>query len=157
MSSNFIAEWEGLEYEHNPKSTDWYWALGIVAVASAIASVLFGNFLLAILIMIAATAIALHSVKKPSTHTFRLVDTGLMIGDDLHPFERMISFSVLEDIEGELPPLLSIKAESWHSPHLVIPLEGVDADMVYSYFLNNVDEAEHKHTFNDLVAAWLGF
>ncbi|MFI5260281.1 MAG: hypothetical protein ACHQU0_00585 [Candidatus Paceibacteria bacterium] len=157
MPNNFIAEWEGVEYEHDPKSADWYWALGIVAVASTIASILFGNLLLAILIMIAATSIALHSLKKPPMHTFRLVDSGLMIGDDLHPFERMVSFSVLEDIEGEFPPLLSVKTENWHSPHLVIPLEGVDADMVYAHFLNNVDEAEHKHTFNDLVAAWLGF
>ena len=65
--------------------------------------------------------------------------------------------AVLEDTEGEFPPLLSIKTESWLSPHLVIPLEGVDADVVYAYFLQHVDEAEHRHTFTDLVAAWLGF
>jgi hypothetical protein len=69
----------------------------------------------------------------------------------------MISFSVFEDIEGTLPPLLSIKNETWLSPHLVIPLEGVDADAVYTYFLQHVDEGEHSHTFADLVAAWLGF
>ncbi|MDP2651688.1 MAG: hypothetical protein Q8O94_00950, partial [bacterium] len=73
------------------------------------------------------------------------------------PFERMISFSVLEDIENELPPLLSIKNETWLSPHLVIPLVGVDADVVYEYFLHHVDESEHTHAFSDVVAAWLGF
>ena len=69
----------------------------------------------------------------------------------------MISFSVLEDIEDKLPPLLSIKNESWLSPHLMIPLEGVDADAVYMHFLRHVDEKEHQHTVADLVAAWLGF
>jgi hypothetical protein len=44
-----------------------------------------------------------------------------------------------------------------HSPHLLIPLEGVDVDMVYAYFLHHVDEREHHHTLPDLVAAWLGF
>jgi hypothetical protein len=157
MSTNVIAEWEGREYDHTPKSSDWYWALGIVAVASTVASILFGNLLLGFLIIIAAIAIALHATKEPSVHTFRLVETGIMIGDDLHSFERMISFSVLEDIEGEFPPILSIKTESWHSPHLVIPLAGVDADMVYAHLLHKVDEGEHHHSFNDLVAAWLGF
>jgi hypothetical protein len=157
MAQNTIVEWKGYEYEHSPKSSDWYWALGILAVASTVASILFGNYLLAVLIMIATFVIALHSAKKPPEHTFRLVETGLMIGEELHPFERMSSFSVLEDIQGEYPPQLSVKTESWHSPHLVIPLEGVDADLIYEYFLHHVDEAEHKHTLNDLVAAWLGF
>ena len=157
MPHNIVMEWEGYEYEHSPKSADWYWALGIVAVAGTIASVLFGNFLLAFLIIVATVTISLHATKRPPLHHFRLVETGLMIGDDLHPYERMTSFSVLEDIEGELPPVLSIKTESWHSPHLVIPLAGVDADMLYMYLLHHVDEDEHRHTFSDVVAAWLGF
>jgi len=157
MSDTAILEWEGREYDHNPKSADWYWALGIIAVASTVASVLFGNYLLAVLIVIAAAAFALHAAKEPPLHHFRLVEEGIIIGEELHPFEHMISFTVLEDIEGEFPPMLSIKTDHWLSPHLVIPLAGVDADAVYAYFLKHVDEDEHKHTFSDLVAAWLGF
>lgn len=152
-----LLEWEGREYDHNPKSADWYWALGIIAVAGTVAAALFGNYLLALLIVIAAAALALHAAKHPPLHRFQLVEQGIIIGDELHPFERMTSFSVLEDVEGEFPPMISIKTESWLSPHLIIPLEGVDADAVYAYFLQHVDEGEHAHTFSDLVAAWLGF
>ena len=157
MSDTAILEWEGREYDHNPNSADWYWALGIIAVASTVASVLFGNYLLAVLIVIAAAAFALHAAKEPPLHRFRLIEKGIMVGDDLHEFEKMISFSVLEDVKGELPPMLSIKTESWLSPHLIIPLNEVDVDVVYDYFLQHVNEEEHKHTFVDLVAAWLGF
>lgn len=157
MPREIIAEWEGREYDHNPKSADWYWALGIIAVAGTIASILFGNYLLATLIVIAAVALALHAAKEPPIHRFRLIERGLVIGEELHTFERMLSFSVLEDMEGELPPMLSIKTESWLSPHLVVPLAGVDADAVYAYFLERVDEGEHKHSFTDVVANWLGF
>lgn len=158
MSKNtVIAEWTGREYDHNPKSADWYWVLGIVAVVGVIVSILLSSYLLSLLIIIAAATIALHAAKEPPLHRFRLVENGLLIGDEPHPFERMTSFSVLEDIEGAFPPVLSIKTESWHSPHLMIPLGGVDADMVYAYFLHHVDEGEHHHTFVDLVAAWLGF
>lgn len=157
MANNVLFEWEGREYDHNPKSADWYWVLGIITAAIAIASILFSNYLLALLVIIAAGAIALHAAKKPPIHHFRLVEQGLVIGDELHPFEKMISFSVLEDVENELPPLLSIKNETWFSPHLVIPLDGVDADAVYEYFLKQVDESEHSHSFSDLVATWLGF
>lgn len=157
MPRSALLEWEGREYNHNPKTADWYWALGIIAVALTIALVLFGNYLLAVLVVVAAAALALHAAKHPPLHRFRLVEQGIMIGDDLHPFRRMLSFSVLEDIEGELPPLLSIKNESWLSPHLLVPLVDVDADIVYAHFLQHVDEGEHPHTFVDLVAALLGF
>ena len=157
MPRNALLEWEGREYDHNPKDADWYWALGIIAVAGTVAAVLFASYLLALLIIVAAAALALHAAKQPPLHRFRLVEKGIMIGDELHPFERMTSFSVLEDIEGELPPMISIKTASWLSPHLIIPLAGVNADTIYTYFLQHVDEAEHTHTFSDLVAAWLGF
>ena len=35
MPRSALFEWEGREYDHNPKSADWYWALGIIAVAVA--------------------------------------------------------------------------------------------------------------------------
>lgn len=152
-----VFEWEGREYEHNPKSADWYWALGIVAVAGTVALVLFGNYLLAVLVVVATVAIALHAAKTPPLHRFQLTEHGLFIGEELHPFERMLSFTVLEDIEGKLPPILSIKNESWLSPHLIVPLAEIDVDAVYALLLKHVDEQEHRHTFTDVVAAWLGF
>ena len=157
MVHTTLVAWEGREYDHMPKSADWYWVLGIIAAAIAIALILFGNYLPAFLVVAAAATIALHAAKEPPIHQFRLVEQGLVIGEELHPFERMTSFSVLEDIEGALPPILSIKNETWLSSHLVIPLEGVDADAIYEYFLHHVDENEHTHSFADLVAAWLGF
>ena len=133
------------------------WGHTIIAIAHAVAAILFSNYLLALVVIVAAVTLALHGAKHPPMHRFRLDERGLYIGEAFHPYARMTSFSVLEDIKGEFPPVLSIKTESWLSPHLVIPLAGVDADMIYTYFLQHVDESEHDHSFIDLVAAWLGF
>ena len=157
MATEVIAEWEGREYEHAPKSADWYWALGIVAAAGAVASVLFGNILFAVLIIIAASAIGLHAAKQPPLHRFRLIESGLIIGNDLFPYERMVSFSVLENADESRPLILSIKTRDWSAPHLLVPLDGDDAEKIYAHFLHHVDEEEHPHSFTDLVAAWLGF
>jgi len=152
-----IMEWEGREYDHEPKGADWYVALAIVAAAGVVASILFVDYLLAVVILVAAIALALHAAKVPPIHRFQLVEDGLIIGEEFHPYTRMESFSILEDPEDELPPLLSIKTGSWLSPHLVIPLEGVDAEAVYLHFLERVEQDAHHHTLPDLVAAWLGF
>ncbi len=157
MAREPLFEWEGIEYEREEKSTDWYWALGIVATAAAIASVLFGNYLLALLVVVAAVAIALHAAKEGPVHRFALTEEGLLVGNDLHPYKDMRSFCVLEDIEGELPPVLSVKTHSILTPHLMVSLAGVDAESVYNYLFARVSEAEHRHSLTDLVAAWLGF
>jgi hypothetical protein len=152
-----VFEWHGREYEHNPKSADWYWAIGIIAAALAIATFLFGNYMLTVLIVIAATALALHAAKHPPVHRFMLTERGLMIDNDLHLYEYINSFSMLEYIDAGRPPVLSIKTDHWFSPHLLIPLKNVDADAMYAYLLTKIDEGEHKHSLTDLVAAWLGF
>jgi hypothetical protein len=149
-------EWEGRETEREPKGADWYWALGILAAAATIAALLFGDYLLTILIIVAATTIALHAAKHPPIHRFELTDEGLVVGSDLHRYERMRSFAILEYIEGDRPPVLSIKTESWLAPHLLIPLENVDADALYVFMLGQVDEGNHPHTIADVVAAWMG-
>jgi hypothetical protein len=152
-----LFEWEGQEYERDEKGADWYWAMGIVAAALAIAAILFANYLLALLIVVAAATVALHAAKHPPLHKFMLTDEGLVIDNDLHPYQIMQSFTVFEYIEGDRPPMLSIKMESWLSPHLVVPLEKVDVDAVYAHLLHHVDESAHEHSLADLVAGWLRF
>ncbi len=157
MRPNAAFEWEGVEYEYSEKSADWFWALGIIAVAGAVAAVLFANYLLAVLIVVAAIALALHAAKKPPVHKFSLTGEGLVIGNELHPYERMRSFSILEYVEGDRPPVLSLKTEHWLAPHLLIPLNEVDADALYAFLLERVDEGEHPPTFADIIARWIGF
>ena len=156
LMAQVVHEWEGTEYEREEKSADWYWALGIIATASAVASVLFGNILLAIVILIGSVALALHAAKHSPVHHFALTEHGLVIGHDLHPFNNMHSFSVLEDIEGKEPPVLSIKTHSLLTPHLVLTLEGTDVDAIYAYLLERVEEQEHEHSLTELVSGWLG-
>lgn len=157
MVKGAVFSWRGREYDHNPKDSDWYWSVGIIAVAGMIAAVLFANYLFGLLILAAAAAIALHAAKEPPVHEFALTEQGIYIGERLHPFSDMLSFCVLEDIEGEYPPMISIKTKDWLHPHLIIPLEGVNPDAIYDYFFHHVEEDEHPHSLTDLVAAWLGF
>jgi hypothetical protein len=149
MAREPIFAWEGKEYEFRTKSADWYWALGIIAAAAAIASLLFSNVLLAILIVIAALATAIVAAKQPRTHRFAITEQGLTIGDRLYPYDTMLHFSVLEYIDHDLPPALSIKTRSLLAPHLLVPLSGVDADDVYEYISIHLDEGRHETSVID--------
>ena len=100
MNDEAHYEWEGREYDHEPKGAEWYVTLGIITLALVVAAILFSEYLIAVLIVAAGFALALHAAKVPPVHQFRLTDAGLFTGDELHPYGAMESFSILEDPGG---------------------------------------------------------
>ena len=144
-----LYDWEGTEYSFEEKGADWYWALGIIAVAAIIACILFNNLILALLVGAAASAAALQAAKHPRTHHFAIYDRGLAIDDRLYLFEDMLSFSVLEYADETLPPSLSIKTKHFLAPHLLIPIDGHDPIEIYSFFLEHVEEGRHDESVVD--------
>jgi hypothetical protein len=147
--------WQGKEYEYDEKTADWYWALGILATAAVLACILLGDFLLAVLIIVATVTIALQSAKRSVIHRFALLDSELMINNESYPYANMHSFSILEYIDETLPPSLSIKTSSLLTPHLVIPLIGVDPVAVHEFLSQHIEHIYHHETFLDRVVEFL--
>lgn len=150
-----IFEWQGKQYDSEEKSGDWFWALGIVAVAAIIACILFKNILLALVIAAAATTVGLQAAKRPRIHRFAVTDVGIRIDDELYPYESMLHFSVLEFLDPNLPPALSIKTKSLLAPRLLIPIIGPDPVEVYEYVANHLEEGKHDESIMDHIADML--
>jgi hypothetical protein len=144
-----IFEWHGKEYHTGDKSADWYWAVGIVVLAIVIVSVLFGNFILALLAIAAGVTLMLQAAKNPRIHRFSITETGITIDLHTYPFENMLHFSVLEYADESLPPSLSVKTKSFLFPHIVIPIIGYDPVDVYDYIAAHVPEGNHHESAVD--------
>ncbi len=140
MARAIIYEWESREYEFGEKGADWYWALGIIATAAVVACILFNNILLALVISAGAGAVAVRTARHPRIHRFSVLEEGVAIDDTLYFYADMLHFSVLEYIEKDLPPALSIKTRHVLSPHLLIPIVGHDPLKVYTYISQHVPE-----------------
>lgn len=147
--------WEGHEYAFEEKGSDWYWALGILAVALIIASVLFNNIILALLIAVAAGTLALQAKRAPREHYFAITDHGVVIDKSLYPYEDMLSFSVLEYADETMPPSLSIKTKRLLSPHILIPIVGHDPVEIYEFFIAHIPEGRHDESVFDRIIEML--
>jgi hypothetical protein len=51
MNPNEKLSWSALEYEEKIRSSDWFWALGIIVVTSSVAAIIFGNYFFATLLV----------------------------------------------------------------------------------------------------------
>lgn len=148
--------WKGHEYLHFKKTTDWYWALGLIAVAGAMAALVFSNILFAILILVLAFVLAIFAAREPEEVSFTISQRGVRIDDTLHPFQTIEAFGI-EEMSPEHIPQLILKSKKHLVPNIVIPLEHVSANEIHDFLHNYLPEEELVEPLTHKVMEWLGF
>jgi len=147
-------EWSALEYEEKERSVDWFWALGIIVVAGSIASLIYGNYFFAILLILSGILLGFFAIKKPEMVSYELNKKGLKIKTRLFPYESMKSFFV----QTTPKPMLFVKSSRMFMPILSMPIEDNLAEDIRSLLLsNNVQEEEMKEGPSERIMERLGF
>ena len=147
--------WKTLEFEYKEKSADWYWTFGIVAVAGTLISIILGNILFAILIIIATFTIALYASKHPKLIDFEISTRGVRAGHILHPFNTLESFWIEEEQEKSLKLLLMSKKT--FALHIIIPLTNAPAHDIREYLSHKLPEVEQHESFTERIMELVRF
>ncbi len=146
--------WEALEYEHTPRSSDWFWGLGIIAVGGIILSIIFSNLLFGLVIAVGAVALGLHALRHPRVVRCDITDRGIALDTALFPYSTLQSFWIFEHT---LPNRLVLTSKKVAMPHITILLNDVSADDVRDILSEYLHEEEVHETFSDRVLELLGF
>jgi len=154
MDAGEKLNWSALEYEEKERSSDWFWALGIIVVTSSVAAVIFGNYFFAALLVLSGILLGFFSTKKPDTIFYELNNKGLKIGNRIYPYENIKSFWV----QKEIKPLLFIHTERIFMPIITIPINETFAEDVYFIMTSkNIAEVEMKEHPSEKIMEALGF
>jgi len=133
--------WETHEYLHTPKTSDWFWALGIVAAACIFVFVLLGNILFAIFIALAAFALSLYAARKPKTVRVEINSKGVRVNDTIFPFAHIHAFALSTDVRS---PSLVLTMQKLLMPHILIPLGDVDGEAVRTLLSPKIKEEHYE-------------
>lgn len=157
MEKRAAITWEAVEHHHAERGSDWYWALGIVAVSTALTALLFGNFLFALLIVVAAGTMALVAMREPKVVEFALTDRGIRADDVLYPFKSINAFWV--DQTEEEGHVLFVDTARITNPDLIVPLgEAVDPEDVREFLLaHDIPEVEMQEPVSHRLLEFFGF
>lgn len=148
--------WQAHEYVHVEKTPDWFWALGLVAVAAFVAALLLNNILFAVLILLIALVLGLFAARKPNVVRFSITPRGIRIDDTLYTYQNIKSFAI-EELSPDHTPKLIIAPRGIIAPMLVIPIVDVSPDDVHDLLRTFLPEAEHGEPLSHRVMEWLGF
>jgi hypothetical protein len=147
--------WEAPEHNHIEKSGDWFWILGIIAVTGAIVSIMFGNVLFSIVILLAATTMGLVGMKKPRIISFEVSNRGVRIDTTLYPYATLQSFYL--DEENHIDPQLFLKSKKMFVPLLILPVPDEYTDLIDSMLAERLPEEEIEEPFSHRLLEFFGF
>jgi hypothetical protein len=147
--------WQGYEYDYHEKSSDWFWALGIIGISSAVTAIIFSNVLFALLILIGAFTMALFAVKKPHLVHFEINRKGILIDKAFYPFNTLESFWITQDSKGH--DTLIVKSDRVITPYLFIPLTNTEEEVVHQALKEKLTEEELHEPVAHRIFEFFGF
>ena len=155
MDKDKKLEWTALEYEEKERGNDWFWALGVIVVASSITSFIYSNYFFGLLLIIGGVLLAMFAIKKPDLVFYELNTKGLKIKSRLFPYENIKSFWVKNDFEK---PTLFIKSERLFMPIISMPIKQYNATEIRDLMLSkDVLEEEMKEHPSEKIMDFLDF
>lgn len=147
--------WQTPEHEHKHHTTDWYWAVGIVAASIATIVIVYGNLLFAIVIILSAVVLSLHAARQPDMLNCEINDRGIIVQDRLYLYPTLESFWVEDNTPN---PKLFIKSSKLLMPLIIIPLnDEVDPRTVRELLLQNLEEEVLAEPITQRFMEYLGF
>lgn len=151
----FRIEWDAHEYEHKERSSDWFWAVGIMTFSVAVAAVIFGNIIFGILVLTSVFALALFINRPPETVHVVVDERGITRGKIHYPFESLHSYWL--DTEHPHPKII-LRSEKAFIPLIIVPINpDIDAEKLDATLAQFLPEKYHAMPFVERLLEYLGF
>lgn len=140
---------------YRQKGPDWYWALGVIALASAVIAVIYNNIFFAVFIILGAIVLGFYANKRPEVIDVAISEEGVMVQNYLYPFETLKGFAV---DQHELGTYLLIETSRTLVPVVSIPLpEQLDPDALSDLLKTRVEPKKLEEPLSHKLMEVLGF
>jgi hypothetical protein len=147
--------WRIEEYVHREKGPDWFWALGVIAIAGAAIAVLSHNVLFAIFIILAAIILGIYAARPPEIIEIAISDAGIKVKNYFYPFEKIKGFAVEEHALGNH---LLIESDRAIAPLISIPMPiTLDTEGLTGLLKTKIEEKPLKEPVSHRLMEHMGF
>ncbi|MFA5022714.1 MAG: hypothetical protein WC537_00370 [Candidatus Paceibacterota bacterium] len=152
-----ILQWTSYSRVPIERSEDWFWGLIILAFFTAIISLIFGNLLLAVIIVLAAFSLYVHERRPIDPQVLVKIDKrGVQLNNELFTYEKIRSFWVEETKEDKSPTLI-LHYQRMFVPNIHVPIIGPSPEEVRQTMLKFGEEEKHQENFIENIFESLGF
>ena len=146
--------WQTIEYLHTEKTTDWYWIVAIITISISLISIIFGNLIFGILIIVSSFTLTLFASRKPESMEVEISNTGVRVGKTIYPYIHLSSFWI-ETRESH--PRVLLKSNKVFMPFVVVFLEEIEPEKIRTTLSQYLPEEEHTEPLLEKLLIYFGF
>jgi hypothetical protein len=147
-------EWHAPEYDHQEKSPDFLWTVGIAAGVVCILALWFHNYVFAIFVLISGVCLIFFSTREPHIMHFIIDNEGINLGRDTHPWKTITGFNLIEHDSRTKLIILTTKR---FMPMYTIPLPNELSQEIKESLLKKVPLIELEESASMKFMEKLGF
>lgn len=146
--------WQAPTHIFIPKTIDWYWIVGIISSTIIVISIILGNIIFAILILVSTIVVFLNAHREPELVQIILNQKGIKIGNKVHFYEEIGSFWV-ED--GNMYPRILLKSDRLLSPFIIVMIHEEDGDEIRDFLKEHLHEEHLNENLLEKILIYFGF
>ena len=91
-TGDVVFDWAVNEYEKHERSKRWYVITAVAGVALLLYSVISGNYLFALIVVLFGIILFLQDMLQPTEVSFSITEAGIVVGNTYYPFKEITSY-----------------------------------------------------------------
>ena len=143
-TGDIVFDWVVNEYEKHDRSRRWYVIIAVVGIALLLYSVISGNYLFALIVVLFGIVLFLQDMQEPMEVPFAITEAGIVVGDKYYPFKEITNYWIIYN-----PPEVKniyFSTDSVLKHRIQIPLFDNDPrpvrDFLNQFIIEDLDQEE---------------
>ncbi len=99
-TGNIVFDWTVNEYEKHDRSKRWYVIMAVVGIALLLYSVISGNYLFALVVVLFGIILFLQDMQQPMEVPFAITEAGIVVGNTYYPFKEITNYWIIYNPPG---------------------------------------------------------
>lgn len=92
---NAVFAWGVGEYEKHDRPKRWYFIAGLIGVALLLYAILSGNYLFALVVVLAGIILFLQDMQAPMEVSVVITEIGVIVGSKFYPFSEFRNYWII--------------------------------------------------------------
>jgi len=152
--------WSAPIHEHRVHGVDWYWAVGIITTALAVAFFIIGNIPLSLILLLGVGTLLLYAWRGPSIVEYEISERGIRAGTTLYKWESLDSFWILERERATAPYVSSklfLTSKKTFMLHIMILLDNAPIAEIRAAMESMLPAVPQNESLPERLMRKLGF
>lgn len=94
-TGDVIFDWMVNEYEKHDRNKRWYVIMALVGIALLLYSVISGNYLFALIVVLFGIVLFLQDMQQPMEVSFVITEAGIVVGSTYYPFKEINKYWII--------------------------------------------------------------